>query len=102
MQVSEHISQKYIVIDIRPTMSTPKKSIFSTSEQTHADVPVLHIPYYELQNHFTTLDAHYVYLLYCDSGMMSRIQAAHLRANGHRNVGVFNPSSSRTIFMQED
>lgn len=56
-------------------------------------VSVLRIPYYILQSRFADLEHDRTYLLYCDSGVMSRIQAAHLRARGYRNIAVLDPGA---------
>jgi thiamine biosynthesis protein ThiI len=74
-----------VVIDIRAPSSTLETGVCDTR------VPVLCIPYYELAARFASLEMDSTYLLYCESGVMSRIQAAHLRAHGHSNVGVFEP-----------
>jgi len=40
---------------------------------------------------FAELDPRRQYLLYCDKGIMSRLQASHLRDAGYQNVAVYRP-----------
>lgn len=47
------------------------------------------IPFYELRIHYPALPQDRQYLLYCDKGMMSRLQAQHLRDSGYENVAVY-------------
>ncbi|MCY4473169.1 MAG: tRNA 4-thiouridine(8) synthase ThiI [Kistimonas sp.] len=54
---------------------------------------VLNIPFYELASRFADMDGTCQYLLYCDKGLMSHMQALHLRDAGHTNVRVFQPAS---------
>lgn len=51
------------------------------------------LPFYQLRTRFAELDPDRLYLLYCDKGIMSRLQASHLRDAGHRNVAVYRPVS---------
>jgi thiamine biosynthesis protein ThiI len=53
---------------------------------------VLDVPFYELHNHFATLDKKTVYMLYCDKGVMSRLHASHLKEQGFDNVSVYRPN----------
>lgn len=54
-----------------------------------AGVTVQHIPFYKLASEFARLDTQQTYHLYCDHGVMSRMQAAHLQELGHHNVKVY-------------
>ena len=83
------------VVDIRPPSTA--KTLTSMAQVVPENIPVLHVPYYELAKYFETLSVDSTYLLYCDSGIMSRVQAAHLRARGHGNVGVFEPDVSTQL-----
>ncbi|WP_373190395.1 tRNA uracil 4-sulfurtransferase ThiI [Halomonas sp.] len=70
------------VIDIRP----PGEREAAPLEI--ADVPCLAIPFYELQDQAATLPGNREYLLYCDQGVMSRMQALHLKDRGMEHFGV--------------
>ncbi|MDR5858785.1 tRNA 4-thiouridine(8) synthase ThiI [Halomonas eurihalina] len=52
-------------------------------------VPQLQIPFYELQERAPTLDTDHHYLLFCDQGVMSRMQALHLMDRGLRHFGIY-------------
>ncbi|MCH4563630.1 tRNA 4-thiouridine(8) synthase ThiI [Halomonas sp. EGI 63088] len=53
------------------------------------DVPRLEIPFYELQGRAADLPDDRRYLLYCDQGVMSRMQALHLHDRGLTHFGVY-------------
>ncbi|KGE77306.1 tRNA uracil 4-sulfurtransferase ThiI [Halomonas salina] len=54
-----------------------------------AQVPLIEIPFYELQDRAAELDTDRHYLLYCDQGVMSRMQALHLADRGLHHFGVY-------------
>lgn len=51
-------------------------------------VSVLTLPFYKIASQFEGLDQQKTYLLYCQQGVMSRLQAASLMAKGYQNVKV--------------
>jgi len=51
----------------------------------------LHIPFYQLNKKFPSLDQDKNYLLYCDKGVMSQLHAAYLHELGFDNVKVYRP-----------
>ena len=51
----------------------------------------MHIPFYKLSNKFSELDQNKEYLLYCDQGVMSKLQALYLIGEGYKNVKVYRP-----------
>ena len=51
------------------------------------------MPFYRLRSQFPTLDQSKRYLLYCERGLMSRMQAQVLLERGFENVAVFKPSA---------
>ncbi|WP_413284994.1 tRNA uracil 4-sulfurtransferase ThiI [Vibrio sp. MA40-2] len=55
------------------------------------DVEVVHLPFYKLATKFGDLDQSKNYLLYCDRGVMSRLQALYLKDQGFDNVKVYRP-----------
>jgi tRNA uracil 4-sulfurtransferase len=57
---------------------------------------ILTIPFFELQTAFSQLRASRRYLLYCDRGIMSRLQAEQLKASGFGYVGIYQPEGSRS------
>ena len=81
----DHILPGQIVLDIRHPNSVEEHPL------QLPEVEVKHLPFYALNSQFKDLDANRQYLLYCDKGVMSRLHAAHLMAEGHRNVRVYRP-----------
>ena len=49
------------------------------------------IPFFKLATQFADLDKSKTYLLYCDRGVMSKLQALYLIEQGHHNVKVYRP-----------
>jgi len=75
------------VIDIRP----PDEREAAPLELD--ETPCLAIPFYELQDQAETLPRNRDYLLYCDQGVMSRMQALHLKDRGMSHFGVLRHAS---------
>ncbi|MEX1221076.1 MAG: tRNA uracil 4-sulfurtransferase ThiI [Idiomarina sp.] len=76
------------VIDIRSSEEQERQPL-------ELAVPVLHIPFFRLAQKFTELDPQQQYLLYCDKGVMSKIQALYLQELGHQNVAVYTRDTRR-------
>ncbi|HBX14092.1 MAG TPA: tRNA 4-thiouridine(8) synthase ThiI, partial [Leclercia adecarboxylata] len=54
-------------------------------------VEVASLPFYKLSTKFGDLDNSKTYLLWCERGVMSRLQALYLREQGFTNVKVYRP-----------
>lgn len=54
-------------------------------------VEVKGMPFYKLSTQFGDLDQSKTWLLYCDRGVMSRLQALYLHEQGFNNVKVYRP-----------
>lgn len=54
-------------------------------------VEVKSLPFYKLSTQFGDLDQNKTWLLYCDRGVMSRLQALYLHEQGFKNVKVYRP-----------
>ncbi|MDG1750437.1 MAG: tRNA 4-thiouridine(8) synthase ThiI [Thalassotalea sp.] len=54
-------------------------------------VEVKHLPFYKLSTQYGDLDQSKEYLLYCDQGVMSKLQALYLIDNGFKNAKVYRP-----------
>ncbi|PKH21333.1 tRNA 4-thiouridine(8) synthase ThiI [Enterobacterales bacterium CwR94] len=54
-------------------------------------VDVKSLPFYKLSSHFGDLDQSKTWLLYCERGVMSRLQALYLHEQGFTNVKVYRP-----------
>ncbi|MBJ2109021.1 tRNA uracil 4-sulfurtransferase ThiI [Proteus terrae] len=72
-----------VILDIR----SPEEQ--ETSPLKIEGVDVKELPFYKLSTQFGDLDNAKTYLLYCDRGMMSRLQALYLREQGFENVKVY-------------
>ena len=54
-------------------------------------VDVVSLPFYKLSTQFGDLDQNKTWLLWCERGVMSRLQALYLREQGFENVKVYRP-----------
>ncbi|TMM46012.1 tRNA uracil 4-sulfurtransferase ThiI [Colwellia ponticola] len=81
----ENIPANAVVVDIRSPDEEEEKPLVL------GDVEVKHIPFYKLATKFGDLDMTKDYLLYCDHGVMSKLQALYLLDNGFKNVKVYRP-----------
>ncbi len=81
----ENIPKGAVIVDIR----SPDEEDENPLELD--DVEVKHIPFYKLATQFGDLDMSKEYLLYCDHGVMSKLQALYLLDNGFKNVKVYRP-----------
>ncbi|MGC0194379.1 thiazole biosynthesis protein, partial [Klebsiella pneumoniae] len=54
-------------------------------------VEVVSLPFYKLSPKFGDLDQSKTWLLWCERGVMSRLQALYLREQGFSNVKVYRP-----------
>ncbi len=82
----EEIPADAVVLDIR----SPEEEDENPLEI--AGVEVKHIPFYKLATQFGDLPQEKEYLLYCDRGVMSKLQALYLLDNGFSNVKVYRPT----------
>jgi len=79
------IASNEIILDIRS---------IDEVEDSPLDVDgleVQHMPFFKLGNQFGELDQDKTYLLYCDRGVMSKLQALYLIEKGYGNVKVYRP-----------
>ena len=74
-----------IVIDVR----APEEEERNPLEIDN--VLVKTIPFFKLSTQFADLDKSKTYLLYCDRGVMSKLQALYLIEQGYTNVKVYRP-----------
>ncbi len=81
----ENIPANAVVVDIRSPEEEEDKPLALDN------VEVKHIPFYKLATQFGDLDRSKEYLLYCDHGVMSKLQALYLIDNGFNNVKVYRP-----------
>jgi thiamine biosynthesis protein ThiI len=72
-----------IVLDVRAPDETDVHPLLLDS---HA---VQELPFFRIASQFAGLDQTKQYYLYCDRGVMSRLQALLLKEQGYQNVGVY-------------
>jgi thiamine biosynthesis protein ThiI len=78
-------TREQVIIDVRPREEQETAPLRLTGNE------VLSIPFFELSRRFPELDDQRTYLLYCDRGVMSQLQAVELLDKGHTNVKVYRP-----------
>lgn len=72
-----------IVLDVRAPDETDMHPLQLDSHQ------VQELPFFRIASQFAGLDQTKQYYLYCDRGVMSRLQALLLKEQGYQNVGVY-------------
>jgi len=75
------------IIDIRSQDEVERKAFVAPTDT----ITVRHIPFFKLGTAFTQLATNKIYLLYCDKGVMSKLQALYLQEQGFTNVAVYQP-----------
>ena len=85
----EEIPANAVVIDIRSPEESEDKPLQLTG--ANANIELTLIPFYKLSTQFGNLPQDKDYLLYCDHGVMSKLQALYLIDNGYKNVKVYRP-----------
>ncbi|MCT2529549.1 hypothetical protein N2382_01645 [SAR92 clade bacterium H921] len=76
-----------IIIDIRHPAEVEAKPLETGANRC------IELPFYSLEQQLDQLDPDICYLLYCDKGIMSRLQAALMREKGFSKVGMFSIKS---------
>ncbi|EHK91271.1 tRNA uracil 4-sulfurtransferase ThiI [Aggregatibacter actinomycetemcomitans] len=77
-----------VIIDIRSPEEIDEKPLHIENQT------MILLPFYKLSNQFAELDQSKNYVLYCERGVMSKLQALYLKENGFNNVKVFKKSVS--------
>ncbi|GAB3297984.1 tRNA uracil 4-sulfurtransferase ThiI [Pseudidiomarina andamanensis] len=80
-------SETHEIIDIRSQDEVDNKPFVAPKD----DIVVRHIPFFKLATAFADLDHSKTYLLYCEKGVMSKLQALYLQEQGYQNVAVYQP-----------
>lgn len=76
-----------VILDIRSPEEEEESPL--KAEGVLAGVELQKMPFYKLSSQFDTLDQSKIYLLFCDRGVMSKLQALYLREKGFMNVKVY-------------
>lgn len=83
VETTSELGENDVILDIRSLEETEE------SPFTLEGVTVKVLPFYKLSSQFGSLDQSKQYLLYCQRGVMSKLQALYLKENGFSNVKVF-------------
>lgn len=75
-----------VVLDIRIENERRKDPLYLDN------IKIKKIPFYKLISQFSQLDQDKIYLLYCNHGIMSKLQAIYLHKKGFFNVKIYRPS----------
>lgn len=81
--VESVLPEDAIVLDVRAPDETDLHPLQLSSH------PVIELPFFKLASQFAQLDQSKAYYLYCERGVMSKLQALLLNEQGHQNVGVY-------------
>ncbi|HBO38350.1 MAG TPA: tRNA 4-thiouridine(8) synthase ThiI [Pasteurellaceae bacterium] len=76
------LTENDVILDIRSPEETDENPL------SIGDHQVLLLPFYKLSSQFSRLDQSKNYVLYCERGVMSKLQALYLKENGFSNVKV--------------
>lgn len=85
VEMVSSFGEQDVILDIRAPDEQEENPL--TIPQTEVKT----IPFYKLKSAFAELDQNKTYLLYCDRGVMSRLQALYLQEQGFSNIKVFRP-----------
>lgn len=78
-------SENECILDIRLPDEQEDKPLQLENIEVHR------LPFYKLSSQFADLDQSRTWLLYCERGVMSRLQALYLHEQGFNNVKVYRP-----------
>ena len=78
------LTREDVILDIRSPEETDENPLQLEGQN------VTLLPFYKLSSQFASLDQSKTYLLYCERGVMSKLQALYLKENGFNNVKVFS------------
>ncbi|KAA5973422.1 MULTISPECIES: tRNA uracil 4-sulfurtransferase ThiI [unclassified Pantoea] len=79
------LSENDVVLDIRAIDEQEENPLELKATEVKS------LPFYKLSTQFGDLDQNRTWLLYCDRGVMSRLQALYLHEQGFKNVKVYRP-----------
>ena len=75
-----------VIIDIRSPEEIDENPLHIENQA------MIQLTFYKLSGQFTELDQSKNYVLYCERGVMSKLQALYLKESGFNNVSVFKKS----------
>lgn len=97
-QIAEETQQEVVEVETVVSFSPNDVVLDIRSPDEQDDRPlelggveVKSLPFYKLSSQFGDLDQSKTWLLYCERGVMSRLQALYLHEQGFTNVRVYRP-----------
>ena len=87
IEQSPRLAEGDILIDVRHPADADAQPLAIHSHQ------ILCIPFFSLEQRLDELDPQKTYRLYCDKGIMSRLQAQLMREKGFKQVAIFTPTT---------
>lgn len=85
VEIATFAASNEVVVDIRAQDEIDKSPLIT-------DKPHLTIPFFKIAKEFPQLDQRKTYLLYCDKGVMSKMQAMYIKELGFLNVKIYRPN----------
>ncbi len=83
VETTSVLAENEVILDIRSPDEHEEKPFEPEGKV------VEHLPFYKLSTKFGDLDQSRTYLLYCERGVMSKLQALYLKEQGFQNVKVY-------------
>ena len=80
------LGENDVIIDIRSPEEIDETPLHIENQA------MIQLPFYKLSSQFAELDQSKHYVLYCERGVMSKLQALYLKESGFNNVSVFKKS----------
>ena len=80
------LGENDVIIDIRSPEEIDENPLHIENQA------MIQLPFYKLSSQFAVLDQSKHYVLYCERGVMSKLQALYLKESGFNNVSVFKKS----------
>ena len=80
------LGENDVIIDIRSPEEIDENPLHIEHQA------MIQLPFYKLSSQFAELDQSKHYVLYCERGVMSKLQALYLKESGFNNVSVFKKS----------
>ncbi|MFW1676691.1 tRNA uracil 4-sulfurtransferase ThiI [Pontibacter sp. JAM-7] len=83
------VGENQVIVDVRAPHEQEKKPL------NMPGCDILCVPFYKMDQVAETLEKDKEYLLYCEKGVMSQLQAQQLQEKGFSNIKVFRPNTSK-------
>lgn len=87
VETTQSLPDDAVILDIRSPEEEERSPLHVE------DSEVKRLPFYRLSSQFAGLDQQHHYYLYCDRGVMSRMQALLLHEQGYTDVKVYRPKA---------